>query len=121
MPSPIVWSPADWVYTHIPLAGENEEIVEMESMVAACQAHVDTVTEADITALQAVLHVAHMLMSMQGADGRWPATFNARTGEELAKGRSLAPVGLLRRLDALQDACEFDAVCDFAEAGRSQT
>ena len=87
----------------------------MDALVAALQAWVDTATEEDTTAICAVLHVAHRLKHYQGAEGRWPDTLDLRTGLPAGEGRTLAPLALLRRLDALLDSLEFEEVCVLAE------
>ena len=88
----------------------------MEFVITTLEALADTATEADTTPLGAVLHVAHLLKTMQGADGRWPAAFNARTGEAVGAGRTFAPVPLFRRLNTMLLSTEFERACDFAEA-----
>ncbi len=93
----------------------------MDTLLAACHAYVDTATEADTTAICKVLHVAHLLMTLQGADGQWPDTLNARTGAIQGAGRTTEPVALLRRLDALLHASEFKTVCAVADAGGYST
>jgi len=88
----------------------------MESLVAALQAWVDTATDDDTTAVCATLHVAHRLKGYQGADGRWPDKLDLRTGRPVGEARTLAPLALLRRLDALQNTVEFQEACALAEA-----
>ena len=112
-----LWAPPEWDCNCFPLPSEETEILTMEYVVSTLQSHIDTVTEADTTALGRALHVGHMLTLMQGADGQWPETFNARTGEPIGVGRTLAPVPLFRRMNAMLDSTEFDHTCEFAEAG----
>src|SRR5262249_4157101 len=72
------WAPPEWVRNGFPLPAPEEEVVTMEFVVTTLDALADAATEADMTPLGAVLHVAHLLKTMQGADGRWPDKFNAR-------------------------------------------
>jgi hypothetical protein len=80
----------------------------------------DTVTDADSIALGPAMHVAHMLVMRQGADGLWPAALNARTGLPTTCERSAAPIELYIRLNAMLDTTEFDHVLKFAAERRQQ-
>ena len=86
-------------------------------MIDSLTVLVDSITEADTTALGAALHVAHILKTMQGGDGAWPAAFNARTGETVGAERTVAPAPLFRRLNRILHSSEFEESCIFAEAG----
>lgn len=117
--APTDWSPLGWGCALFPLPGPDVEIVTMDFIVAALNAQADLITEADSTALGPALHVAHILKTWQGADGRWPDRVNLRTGQVVGEGRSLAPLALFRRLGDLLNSSEFDRACAFAEAGGS--
>jgi hypothetical protein len=106
----IIWSPPEWSCNCFPLPHTDHEVLELEYVVDAMQRLVDTVTEADTTGLGRSLHVGHMLTSMQSAEGNWPALFNARTGEWIGDERSVAPIPLLRRMNAMLNSTEFDHV-----------
>ncbi len=108
------WSPPEWFYSLFPLPGPGEEIVSLEYVVTVLHARIDLVTEADSSPLGGVLHVAHLLKSEQGADGRWPQTVNARTGQAIGAGRTTAPVSVFRRLNALLNSTEFEMACELA-------
>ena len=111
------WTPPEWVYNCFPMPGKETEVVTLDYVIAAMQAEADTCTEWDGNPLGRVLHVAHMLVSHQGADGLWGATFNLRTGEDVGGERSSAPVSLFHRLNVLLDSSEFDFALRRAEAG----
>jgi hypothetical protein len=113
-----VWSPPEWLYPYFPLTGPEDECLSMETIVAVLHARIDTITENDTSPLGSVLHVAHLLKSEQGTDGRWPEIVNARTGQAVGAGRTIVPVSVLRRLDALHNSSEFVIVCEQAEASR---
>lgn len=89
----------------------------MEYIVAALQSEVDACKEWETTSLGRVLHVAHLLVTLQGKDGLWSGTINLRTGEDVDDTRSNAPLPLFRRLNALLDSSEFDFSLRRAEAG----
>ncbi len=78
--------------------------------------HIAHITEADSTPLGAAMHVAHMLVTMQGPDGLWPQSLNLRTGQAIGQGRSAAPISLMRRLNRLLYSTEFDPAIRQAEA-----
>lgn len=111
------WSPPEWTRNCFPLPDEDAEILTLDWLIPTLHTHIDTVTEADTTALGQALHVGHMLVTMQGADGRWPATFNARTGEAIGDERTFAPISLFQRMNAMLDSTEFDSAVSRAEAG----
>lgn len=111
------WSPPEWAKNCFPLPEEDAEVLTLSWLIPTLHAHIDTVTDADTTALGQALHVGHILVTMQGADGRWPALFNARTGETIGDERTFAPVPLFRRMNALLDSTEFDSACGRAQAG----
>lgn len=92
-------------------------MVSLDWLVATLHAVLDTVTEADTCPLSRALHVAHMLVPRQGADGRWSTAYNACTGEEIGEERSFALVPLFRRMNAMLGTTEFDSSCSRAEAG----
>lgn len=108
------WSPPQWSFTCFPLPAPDAEIVTMEFVVRALHDLADQVTEADTTPLGAALHVAHILKTMQGADGAWPDAFNVRIGKAVGDGRTFAPAALFRRLNAMLNSTEFELACEFA-------
>lgn len=112
----VEWTPPEWECNRFPQTQPSQEIAVVDELVAVLHSHIDTATKADTTPLCAVLHVAHKFMTLQGADGRWPALLNLRTGEILNSGLTASPAGVLSRLDALLNASEFDQVCARAEA-----
>ena len=79
-------------------------------IIDTLQAHINTVTEADTTALGRALHVGHMLTVMQSETGDWPAILNVRTGEWIGDERSLEPVPLFQRMTDMLGTTEFDHV-----------
>jgi hypothetical protein len=111
------WTPPEWVYNRFPMPASETEEVTLDYVIAAMQAEVEICTEWDSTPLGRVLHVAHMLVSHQGDDGLWAATFNLRTGDEVGIERSSAPLPLLRRLNSILDSSEFDFTLRRGEAG----
>jgi hypothetical protein len=108
-------TPPEWVCNGFPRTEENAEVTALEDLIATLNALVDTVTEADSSALGTVLHVAHILVTLQGEDGRWPAVLNLRTGKPVGAQRSCAPVPLFHRLNALLRSTEFVRACRLAE------
>jgi hypothetical protein len=110
-------SPPEWSYSRFPLAHPQEEQIRLEMLVERLQRLLNTCTEADSTPRGVVLHVAHMLVSRQGADGAWPAEFNLLTGKAISEDRSTAPVPLFRRLNEELNSTEFNFACARAEAG----
>ena len=111
------WTPSHWVYCCFPMPTLEQEVVTLEYVIAAMHAEADTCTEWDRNPLGRVLHVAHMLVSHQGADGLWDAVFNLRTAESIGSERSSAPLLLFRRLNATLDLSEFDFALRRGEAG----
>ena len=111
------WTPPEWVYNCFPLFVPETEVVTLDDVIAAMHAELDSCTEWDSTPRGRVLHVAHMLVSHQGADGLWPSRFNLRTAEEIGVERSSAPLPLFRRLNDLLDSTEFDFALNRGEAG----
>ena len=111
------WTPPDWVYNCFPLPAPDMEVVTIGYIVDAIQEEVDHCTEWDSTPLGPVLHVAHMLVCFQGADGLWAAALNLRTGEDAGAERSHAPCDLLRRLNEILASSEFDSAISRGEAG----
>jgi len=110
-------SPPEWEFNCFPLPAEGVEEITMAFVIDAMQAHVDTVTEADTTALGRALHVGHLLTVAQSDEGDWPARFNARTGEPLGPERTLLPLPLFERMNRMLSSTEFDHVLKHAEAG----
>ena len=113
----MIWSPPEWVCCCFPLLREDATLLTMDWLIPTLNAHIDTVTEYDTVALGQALHVAHILVTMQGADGRWPAAFDAQTGEEIGEERTFAPIPLFCRMNAMLNSTEFDSACMLAEAG----
>lgn len=111
------WSPPEWSCNCFPLSAPDAETIELDWLVQTLNALADTVTEADTAPLGKVLHVAHILKTMQGSDGKWPHCFNARTGDATDNTRSTEPLALFRRLNAMLQSTEFDSAIRFAEAG----
>jgi len=111
------WTPPEWVYNRFPMPNPETEVVTLDYVITVMQAAVDACTEWDTAPLGRVLHVAHMLVSHQGADGLWAATWNLRTGEEIGGERSSAPLPLFRRLNNLLGSSEFDFSLRRGEAG----
>ena len=108
------WAPPEWTLCGFPLERPGEEAIRLESAIETLHRLADTITDANSTALGPAMHVAHMLVSRQGADGRWPASLNARTGEFLGTERSDAPLSLYERLAEVLQTTEFDHVLEFA-------
>src|ERR1700722_9688212 len=81
------WSPPEWFCNCFPLTEADQTWVTLRELIAVLHRHADTASEADTTALQAVLHVAHILVTLQGADGLWPESLDLRTGKGLTQTR----------------------------------
>ena len=111
------WTPPEWVCNRFPMPTPETEEVTLDYVIVAAQAEVDACTKWDTTPLGRVLHVAHMLVSHQGSDGLWAATWNLRTGEEIGVERSSAPLALFRRLNDVLGSSEFDFALRRGEAG----
>ncbi len=73
-------------------------------------------TDADYTPMQRALHPAHILVTLQGADGSWPARINLMTGEALATERTITPVRLFRLLQQRLSSSEFSVAITHAES-----
>ena len=118
-PAPTIaaWTSPDWVYSCFPMPTPETEVVTLDYVIVAMNAETDSCTEWDGSPLGRVLHVAHMLVSHQGADGLWPAAFNMRTGNAVGGERSSAPLPLMRRLNDILDSSEFDFSLRCGEAG----
>jgi hypothetical protein len=114
------WTPPSWVCCCFPQPEPEVETVSLDYIMTALQQHTAQITEADSTALGAAMHVAHILVTLQGADGLWPARLNLRTGRGVGDGRSAAPVPLMRRLNQLLYSTEFDHSIDRAETATQQ-
>ena len=111
------WSPPEWSRNCFPLSEKDAEVITTNFVVNSLTVMVESVTEADTTPLGAVLHVAHILKTMQGEDGAWPTEFNARTGIVIGIERTFAPLPLFRKLNILLLSSEFEESCRNAEAG----
>jgi hypothetical protein len=112
----VSWTSPFWVCNVFPQPTPDAEVVTLDYIIMALDRHTAHITEADSTPLGAAMHVAHMLMSLQGPDGLWPARINLRTGEAVGDSRSAAPVSMMRRLDELLDANEYEWTIRRAEA-----
>jgi len=117
----IAWAPPEWTLCGFPLEAVGREPIRLETALATLYRLADTITDADSTALGPAMHVAHMLVSRQGADGQWPAMLNARTGDALSDERSEAPLQLYKRLADLLGTTEFDHILAFAEKRKRRT
>ncbi len=111
----IEWTPPEWTLCGFPIDRGHPDWICLDAAVRTLHQLADTVTEIDSTALGPAMHVAHMLVSRQSADGRWPAALYARTGGARGDGRSDAPIHLYRKLRELLQTTEFDHVIAFAE------
>ena len=116
----IEWAPPEWTLCGFPLEASGREPIHLERALRTLHRLADTITDADSTALGPAMHVAHMLVSRQGRDGRWPALLNARTGETLGEERSDVPLRLYERLGDILRTTEFDHVIDFAATQMAQ-
>lgn len=110
------WTPPSWVCNCFPLPAAGVEVVSLDYIMTALDRHIASITEADSTALGAAMHVAHMLVTLQGADGLWPARLNLRTGRGIGEDRSNAPLPLMRRLNTLLYSTEYEPAICRAEA-----
>jgi hypothetical protein len=111
----LAWAPPEWSCCGFPLEAQGCETVVLDTALAVLHDLADGITEADSTALGPAMHVAHMLVSRQGPDGKWPAILNARTGEYIGPQRTDAPVRLYRRLADILQTTEFDHVIEHAD------
>ena len=114
------WTPPGWACNCFPQPAANIEVISLDYIIAALDRHTATITEADSTPLGAAMHVAHMLVTLQGADGLWPAHLNLRTGRGTGEARSAAPIPLMRRLNALLYSTEYDPAISRAEAATAR-
>ncbi len=110
----IEWSPPEWTLCGFPLETAGQEPILLAAALDTLHRLADTITDADSTALGPAMHVAHMLVSRQGADGQWPAAMNARTGDTLSGERTDAPLRLYERLANILGTTEFDRILTFA-------
>jgi hypothetical protein len=110
------WAPPNWACNCFPLPSAGVEVVSLDYIMTALDRHIASITEADSTALGAAMHVAHILVTLQGADGLWPARLNLRTGRGVGEARSAGPLPLMRRLNALLYSTEYDPAIRRAEA-----
>jgi hypothetical protein len=111
----VAWAPPEWACNCFPLEAAGQELLRLETALAILHRLADSITDADSTALGPAIHVAHMLLAWQGADGRWPATLNANTGQAIGRERTAAPLTLYRRLADLLETSEFDHVIERSE------
>lgn len=111
-------TPMDWAWGLFPAPEGGGERLDVEALVR----HATALLEADEDAGERtrtgdVLHWAHHLKTEQSEAGDWPAHVNARTGEADGPARTLAPAGLMRRLEGMLHSTEFtDCI---ARAGRT--
>ncbi len=110
MHAEIIWAPPEWACCCFPVPASDIEVLTMEYVIGALQAHLDSVTDADTTALGRALHVGHLLTTMQSDAGDWPAKINVRTGEWIGSERSREPIPLFQRMTAMLGTTEFDHV-----------
>ncbi len=108
------WSDIDWYCCNFPLQRDGETSLPLDWLIGTLQSLLDQVTEEDTTLRSAVLHVAHILTTLQGSDGKWPAMLNARTGKAMGGDRTFAPIPLFERLNRMLDSSEFDHAILFA-------
>lgn len=87
----------------------------MERLVMILHKLLDFTTDEDYTPLQKVLHVAHILVTMQGTDGLWPAEFDLQTATSLTPQRSDAPLPLFERLNSMLGSSEFEHSLNYAK------
>lgn len=113
------WTPPGWVFNVFPIPVPDTEVITLDYIIAAMRAEIESCTEWDSVPLGRVLHVAHMLVSHQAADGLWPAVLNLRTAEDIGTERSHAPLPLFRDLNKILDSSEFDFAVRRIEAGIS--
>lgn len=98
-PKIVAWTPPEWVCNCFPQTAAGQEVVRLDELVAVLHSLADTATEADVAPLQKALHVSHILVTLQGADGKWPAVLNLRTAASIGMERTTAPLELFRLLD----------------------
>jgi len=102
------WTSPDWACPNFPVSFEGQEVVSTETIIADMNALLDMVTDGDTSARSKVLHVAHMFVTLQEADGHWAAMRNLRTGEPVGTARTAAPIPVFARLGEMLQSSEFD-------------
>lgn len=112
------WAPPEWFCNSFPLEAPDQRVMTMERLIVLLQNLLDSTSEADYTPLQKVLHVAHILVTMQGQDGLWPAEFDLTTAAPLSDQRSDAPLALFQRLNTMLASSEFEHSLRYAQAKR---
>ncbi|MEP6756613.1 MAG: hypothetical protein ABJA67_13995 [Chthonomonadales bacterium] len=112
-------SPPEWLYNGFPLTTDGDESLDLQLALQVCHQLVSATTQIDYTPLGRALHMAHMLVGLQGPIGDWPASWNGRTGEPIGDDRTHEPVTLFRELRQILQSTEFDHVISRAEAGIS--
>jgi hypothetical protein len=114
-------APLDWAYALFPLQRDDNEILSLQWLVGLAHERIDRAqSTGDEAHFGPVLHWAHILKIEQGPDGDWPAHVNARTGASIGSARTLAPAGLMARLDALLHATEFETTVARAEVASDE-
>jgi len=110
----VCWAPPEWTLCGFPLTGPDIAEVRLDTVTAVLLQLAATISEADSVALGPAMHVAHMLVTRQGIDGRWPARLDARTGAALSNARTYAPIALFECLAEALQTSEFDRVLERA-------
>ncbi len=119
MPRPdeqLYWTPIEWRCGSFPRPDEETEYADMNWLVERLESLVQMTTEADYTPMQRALHPAHILVTLQGSDGQWPAQINMVTGEALTPTRTSLPVRLFRMLRERLSSSEFSVAIAHAES-----
>ena len=111
----LLLSPVEWAYFAFPIPDNGVSSVSTEWLVSSLLELLDMVTDADTSLLQRVLHVAHMLVTMQGTDRLWPDEIDLLNGCSVGAGRSLEPLKLFVRLKEMLDTTEFDLAHNSAQ------
>ncbi|CEK13121.1 hypothetical protein [Chthonomonas calidirosea] len=111
----VSWAPPEWFCNSFPLEAPDQRIMTMERLVFLLQTLLDATSEENYTPLQKVLHVAHILVTMQGNDGLWPSEFDLVTAAPLSPKRSDAPLPLFQRLNAMLASSEFEHSLRYAQ------
>ena len=114
MREPEAWSDIYWYCCNFPLQGGGDPNLSVPWLINYLNEMLDEVTEADTTLRSAVLHVAHILTTLQGSDAQWPLTLDARTGKATGEARTFAPIPLFERLNRMLDSSEFEHAILFA-------
>lgn len=112
---PILLSPVEWAFFAFPIPEEGCSTVSTEWLIGSLLEILDLVTEADTTLLQRVLHVAHILVTLQGVDRLWPDVIDLLNGCGVGESRSLEPTKLFVILKELLATTEFDLVLHSAQ------